>query len=267
MKTPLKALLTLIVACWAGFVAAQTLEVIELRSKMVEEVLPSLLPLVEPGGTLTGMNNQLFLRASPGNRADIKRALSAIDKPSRRLIIHVSQNRQVQENARGAEVQGQVVLGSTRRAQGEGSVWDTRSQRGERAAQRVQAVDGGRAFIQIGRSLPLPIRQVVLGPAGAVVSESIVYRDIGRGFYASPRVNRSHVTLEISMLSEQFDGRQQRGVQSQHLATTVSGQLGEWIELGGVGQDVISRQHGGFSVGIGDVHDNHSVWLMVEEAD
>jgi len=69
---------------------AQQMEIIELRSKNVEEVLPALLPLVEPGGTLTGMNNQLFLKASPRNRADIKRALASIDTPTRRLIIRIT---------------------------------------------------------------------------------------------------------------------------------------------------------------------------------
>jgi hypothetical protein len=77
MKTALKMLFTAAIVLWIGLVGAQQLEVIELKSKSVEDVLPVLLPLVEPGGTLTGMNNQLFLRASPRNRADIKKALAA----------------------------------------------------------------------------------------------------------------------------------------------------------------------------------------------
>ena len=90
MKTALKMLFTAAIVLWIGLVGAQQLEVIELKSKSVEDVLPVLLPLVEPGGTLTGMNNQLFLRASPRNRADIKKALAALDTPTRRLIIRIS---------------------------------------------------------------------------------------------------------------------------------------------------------------------------------
>ena len=45
----------------------------------VDQVLPTLLPLVEPGGTLTGMNDQLFLRASARNREEIRRVLATID--------------------------------------------------------------------------------------------------------------------------------------------------------------------------------------------
>ena len=67
--------------------AQQELEIISLRSQTVDQVLPTLLPLLEPGGTLTGMNGQLFLRASARNREEIRRVLATIDRPSRRLII------------------------------------------------------------------------------------------------------------------------------------------------------------------------------------
>lgn len=268
MKFALKTLLTAAIALWMSLVAAQQLEIIELRSKSVDEVLPALLPLVEPGGTLTGMNNQLFLKASPRNREDIKRALAAIDKPSRRLIIRISQNRQAEDSARGAEASGQVVLGSTRRSNVEARVWDTKSLRGESGSQMVQTVDGGRAFIQVGRSLAVPMRQMIVGPGGAVVNESVVYRDIGSGFYAMPRVNGQRVTLEISQQAENFDPAHGRGaVNSQRLATTVSGTLGEWIELGGSGRQASGQQGGAYSVGTSDARDNRSIWLKVEEAE
>lgn len=266
MKIALKAVLTACIALWAILALAQSLEIIELRSRTVDEVLPTLLPLVEPGGTLNGMNNQLFLKASPRNREEIKRALAAIDKPARRLIIHLAHDRQAEERARGGEVGGQVTLGSTRRSSVDARVWDTKSVRGEQAAQRVQTVDGGQAFIQVGRSLALPMRQVILGPGGAVVNETTVYRDIGSGFYATPRVNGQRVTVDISQQAEQLTGG--RGnIAAQRLSTTVSGRLGEWMELGGTGGQATRQQGGAFSVGTSEVRDTRSIWLMVEDAE
>lgn len=265
MRQRLHTLFGLFLLCWIGIVQAQSLEVIELKSRTVDEVLPALLPLVEPGGTLTGMNNQLFLRTSPRNREDIKRALAAIDKPARRLIIHVAQDRQQQSANRGAEAVGQVIFGGKPQASVDARVWDTRSQRGENAAQRVQTVEGGRAFIQVGRSLPVPMRQVAVGPGGAIVNDSVVYRDIGSGFHASPRVSGDRVTLEISQQAEQLEGR--GVIAGQRLATTVSGRLGEWMELGGTGQQANTRQGGSYSVGTGQMRDARSIWLMVEEID
>lgn len=244
---------------------AQQMEIIELRSRSAEQVLPVLLPLVEPGGTLTGMNNQLFLRASPRNRADIKKALAAIDTPSRRLIIRVSQNREAEQSARGGEASGQVVLGSTRRSNVEARVWDTKSVRGESAAQMVQTVDGGQAFIQVGRSLPIPMRQVIIGPGGAVVNETVVYQDVGRGFYAVPHLNGERVRIEISQQAASQGGY--GSINSQRLSTTVSGRLGEWIELGGSGRQASGNQSGALSLSTSDARDNRSIWLMVEEVE
>lgn len=268
MKRAVRWLLACCLSLWVGVAVAQQMEIIQLRSKTVDEVLPALLPLVEPGGTLTGMNDQLFLKTSARNREEIKRVLAAMDKPSRRLIIRISQNRQAEDSARGGEVSGQVTLGSTRRSNVAASVWDTKSVRGESAAQMVQTIEGGRAFIQVGRSLAVPMRQTVVGSGGAIVNEGLIYRDIGSGFYATPRVNGQRVTLEISQQAENFEPGYGRGaVSSQRLATTVSGQLGEWIELGGSGRQAAGQQGGAFSVGTSDARDNRSIWLKVEEAE
>ena len=261
----MKIWLTVLMLCWTFFAHAQSsLEVIELRSRPVDEVLPVLLPLLEPGGTLTGMNNQLFLRASPKNRADIKKALAALDKPARQLIIRISQNRQVDDDNRGASASGQVVLGSTSRARGEAQVWDTRSARRDSAGQMVRVQEGSQAFIQIGRSLPVPMRQLIIGPGGAVVNETVVYQDIGQGFYAVPRLNGERVTLDISQQSDALTSRS-GAIDTQRLATTVTGRLGEWIELGGAGRQASSRQSGTLNLSTSDVRDQRAIWLKVEE--
>jgi type II secretory pathway component GspD/PulD (secretin) len=266
--------------------AQQEMEIIPLRHRTVDQVIPALQPFVEPGGALSGMNNQLILRASARNREQIKQALAAIDMPARRLVIRVSQNRDAESRQQGGEVSGNVALGNNVRIiqpststspggtqiemrRGDSNVttrvYDTRSTRDARTSQSVQVVEGGRAFIQVGQSLPMPLRQVVLGPNGVVVTDSTVYRDIGQGFYAAPRLAGDRVTLEIS---PQFDtpGNQGYGsVNTQRVSTTVSGRLGEWIELGGSGQQAGGRDRGNLSVGTSELRDNRSVWLLIEE--
>lgn len=265
MKFALKFALTAAIACWMSFCLAQQLEIIPLRSKSVDDVLPVLLPLVEPGGTLTGANDQLFLKASPANRAEIKRVLASIDRPTRRLVIRISHNRQSEQATRGAQAGGQVVLGGTGRSRVDAQVWDTRSARGENNSQMVQTVDGGQAFIQVGRSLAVPMRQTLLGPGGAVINEGLVYRDVGSGFYAVPRVNGERVSIEISQQAASVGAGGRGDISSQRLSTTVSGRLGEWIELGGSGRQASGQQGGALNLSTGDVRDNRSIWLMVEE--
>ncbi len=159
---------------------------------------------------------------------------------------------------------GTVVIKQGSSAVG-AQVVETRSTRTASAAQSVQVVEGGRAFINVGQSVPLPMQQVVLGPGGAIVTNTTVYRDIGQGFYAEPRLAGDRVMLEIS---PQFDTPGNAGygsVNTQRVSTTISGRLGEWIELGGSGQQAAGSQRGNLSVGTSDIRDNRSIWLLVEE--
>lgn len=269
--------------------AQQVMEIIPLKYRTVEQVLPSLQVLIEPGGALSGMNNQLIVRSSGKNIAQIRQALSAIDLPARRLMIYVSQNRDTESRQQGAELSGQVGLGNNVRIiqpssgmQGSTRIdvrsggsdvnyrinaqaHDSRMTSDMATSQSVQVVDGGQALIRVGQSLPLPLRQVVRGPGGATVTDSVVYRDIGQGFYAAPRLVGNQVTLEIS---PQFDtpGNQGYGsVNSQRVSTTISGRLGEWIELGGSGQQMAGNVQGNLSSATQELRDYRSVWLRVEE--
>lgn len=265
--------------------AQQSMELIPLKHRTMEQVLPVLQSLLEPGDSLSGMNDQLILRASPTTRAQVKQALAAIDTPVRSLLIHVTQNRDDAMSRSGAQTYGKIETGTTRviqppagSAQGGARIeirsgdsvigaqaGSTQQAGSTRAQQSVRVVEGGRAFINVGQSVPLPMRQVVQGPGGTMVTETTAYRDSGQGFYAEPRLSGERVTLEIS---PQYDtpGHQVYGsVNTQRVSTTVSGRLGEWIEIGGANQQFSSQKSGNLSTGSREGYDNRSVWLMVEE--
>src|SRR5437660_621554 len=70
-------------------VAQNALEIIGLRHRTAEQVIPALQPLLEPGATLSGQGAQLFVRASPANLAELRRALDAVDRPQKLLLIPV----------------------------------------------------------------------------------------------------------------------------------------------------------------------------------
>jgi hypothetical protein len=266
--------------------AQQELEIISLRHRPMDQVLPALQPLLEAGGTLSGMGDQLFLRASRANREQIRQALAAIDTPARRLLIRVSQNRQVVSREQGAGLSGQAVLGRHGRVvqpaassggdatrieirRGDsvivGEAGDWRGSGSSGSTQTVQVIDGGRALIHVGQSLPVPMRQLVVGPHGAVLSETVVYRDLGQGFYARPWLVGDRVTLEISPQADLPARRGYGSSDTQRLTTTVSGRLGEWIELGGSSQQADFARQGTLHGAVGQASERGSVWLQVEE--
>jgi type II secretory pathway component GspD/PulD (secretin) len=228
MKRLLLALLMASSLAWG-----QGLEIITLRHRSADQLLPQLLPFVEPGGALSGMNGTLFLRASAANQAEIRKLLAALDTPLRRLMISVRQDGADSGSEGGAGVSGRIAIGGGAPAlSGTARIYQSDSRSRRDTTQQVQTIDGGRAAIMVGQSLILPLRQVVLTPAGVVVSDSFVQRDLGTGFVAVPRLNGERVTLEISPRDD-TPGPLPGSVNTQRLVTTVSGRLGEWLELGG----------------------------------
>ena len=81
---------------------SQGLEIITLRHRQAEALLPHLLPFVEPGGAVNGMNDKLFVRASARNLAEIRQLVAALDTPQRRLMISLRQDGADSGSDRGA---------------------------------------------------------------------------------------------------------------------------------------------------------------------
>ena len=228
---------------WLGeaLAADLVLEVIPLRYRTVEQVLPVLQPLVAQPGTISGMQNRLVVRTTPANLGEIRRVLDAIDRQPRRLMITVRQDADVHRGAQGVELSGAATRGGARTgaaAAVEGRVYSTQSLENDRTAQQIQVLEGNEAFIRVGQSVPVYDRRIVRdGVAGRAVERSvdtIDYRDILTGFHVRPRVAGDIVTVEVSPQRDtpgQF-GRGSANVQQ--LGTTVSGRLGEWLELGGI---------------------------------
>ena len=244
--------------------AQQELEIIQLRNRTVDQIVPVLRPLVEPGGSVSGMNDQIILRASRRNIEQIRQVLATLDTAPRNLVIRVSNDISQENEREGAALSGRIELGQGSNTRIRGRAYDTVSSGSQNTSQRLQVMEGGSGYIMVGRSIPVPFRQVVVGPNGAVVSESLVYRDIGSGLVVTPRVAGDHVTLEIS---PQFDRERGRpgGADIQRLNTTISGRLGEWIELGASNQDESGRERGYTSYANTRGRDSRSVWLKVEE--
>src|ERR671925_1781200 len=167
-------------------IAQNALEIITLRHRTAEQVLPGLRPLLEPGATLSGQGNRLFVRTSPTNLADLRLALDVLDAPQRRLVISVrfDEARDIATRELGAS--GRI---GRRDSQLEIRAEDSRSHGAERVDQRVQAYDGARATILTGASRPLRQRQYIQTPAGVVSQQVTVVQEMTSGFDVIPRVS------------------------------------------------------------------------------
>src|SRR5689334_17290558 len=94
----------------------QVLEVIPLGYHQADEVIPILRPLLAPGGTITGMKNQLIVRTTPDNLAELKQVLATVDSAPKRLMISVRQSAGMDESRDAQSAQGSVGIGDHARA-------------------------------------------------------------------------------------------------------------------------------------------------------
>jgi hypothetical protein len=231
--------------------AQQALEIIPLRHRTVEQVLPALQPLLESGGTLSGSRGQLFLRASAANADDIKRALAAIDRPAKRLQISVRFDDALARERRDAQVSGSIGSAGVRIS---GSAQDSRTGIGERIDQRLQVVEGSPAYIAAGQSRPLRMQ------------DATEIQDLSTGFEVVPRLAGSGVSLEIAQQRE-TPGSRPGSVHGQRVSTTIHARLGEWVEMGGTGQ-AMSQEGRGIGAASGRrTSESRRIWLKVEALD
>ena len=250
------------------------MEIVPLRYRTVEQVLPVLRPLVEPGGALSGAQNQIIIRASPANIADLKRVLASIDAPQRRLLISVRHDLGVADANRGARVgaslgSGSAVISNEPGCAGRGRgvnvrIDDGNTRRDERVDQQVQALEGSPAFISTGSLQPLPTRNVARTPGGGIiVTDSVNYRDVSTGFEVVPRLAGERVFLDINPRRETPGPG--GSVNVQRVSTSVSGRLGEWFEIGAFAQSSSAQGGGIGSLSDAQRQENRRVWVMVEE--
>lgn len=287
-----RLLLLLSLLLHAAVASAQgSLEIIALKHRSAEQVIPILRPFLDSGGALSGQGYQLFVRTSARNLADLKRTLAAIDIAQRRLMISVRFETQADASNSGIELRGAARAGSTSSGSGsadpshpvsqsrvEARVLSSRGATDDRVDQRVQVLEGARAHISTGHSRPLSQRQIYSGPGGTLIQDSTVIQPLDTGFDVVPRLSGNTVFLDINPKREVAGAHGAGSVQSQQASSSVSAQLGEWVELGsavesgtqggrdsGVRAGSDSGAHGALSTRDARVGESRRIWVRVEE--
>lgn len=242
---------------------AQSLEIIELRHRPAAELIPVLQPLLEQGGALSGNGFQLFVRASPGNLAQIRQVVASMDRAARQLVIQVRHELSAQE--RRLDARGEVALspGGSRVGVAAG---ESTSRSSGGVAQQVRTQEGTPAFISTGSSVLVPSRTVRRTVNGVVVQDTSIERPIVTGFYATPRVSGDTVFLDLSTQRD-TPGRLGPGSAAiSRTATTVSGKLGQWIEVSGASQSASGDASGMLSRSSQEGSRGERLYLRVDEA-
>lgn len=282
--TDLLRAISLLLLSFSAFAQSLVTEVIPIGYRDAQELIPILRPLVPRPGSVSGLYNQLVVRTTPNNLAEIKRVVAELDRRPRNLLVTVRQSSRDELEREEAELSARIRHGDLSVRTGPayprsggviigGNTGDSRvnlrlsqgsSLQQGRDLQQVRVLEGGQAFVDVGVSVPLLERDIVLSHGDVRVRDRLRYQDVGTGFYATPRLNGERVTLEISPYRSRFGAN---GVDNQAVSTAVTGRLGEWLELADSKQRDDRRSSGIASYDREQSSRGRSVFVKVELLD
>ena len=261
----IRSTILLLLMLFSAVSHADEITILPLHHRLPEQVLPTLEPLVAPGGSIVGANNQLFVRTTAENLAQLQQVLAMLDTPLHRLLITVRQSRQQQQTDRQAAIDGlSVTTGKQHQVQLQGSLQQGSRQLDNDIRQQIQTLDGSPASIFLGEQYPVAMMVYSQDPQQPIRQDVIHYVDIGSGFTATPRVVGQNVVLTIQPVQQL---REQGQISSSTLSSEISGPLGSWISLGGTTQQHSQSAQSLLGAGSGRGNQQTQVWLKVDLLD
>ena len=246
------ALLVALIAVLApAGVSAEEMRVIQLKHRPAGEIIPLIRPLLGPEDALSGTDYRLIVRTSDRNLKDIERLLAQLDVAQRQLRITVEQRVADDRDTTSHSVEGEVKIGDKARIKLPENSSDNRGlvvqkdklrfRTGQRtttgrneATQTVMTLDGQRASIRIGQSVPHVKQILTLGRRQILIAQGIELHDVTTGFDVLPRVHGDRVRMEITPRLSTLRDPATGLADFQELSTTVEVRLGEWIDLGSI---------------------------------
>ncbi|WJW74405.1 hypothetical protein QVG61_07720 [Thiohalobacter sp. IOR34] len=215
--------------------AAGRMELIELKQRTAEELIPVLEPLLQEGEAVSGQGYRLVLQADETRLQELKRLVERLDRAAVRLRFTV--RRGSVADLREDELRGsggiQVENGDTEAAL-RARLYGTRRREAADSHFTVTGLAGSPVYIASRLSIPVVVTTRRQLDDHTWVTDSVEYEDSYSGFYALAEVRGDQVLVSISPQREAFGSGGIREGQAIH--TRLRGRLGEWLEIGGMGE-------------------------------
>lgn len=256
MKSRMLFLLCIVLSCTfpRQVLADYPIEIFELQARPLEEILPVIRQFAGADSTVTGMGNSLVVRAAPGRIREIRRLLDRLDRPPHRLLITVGNQGDRTASSSGYSASADIRVGDAQvginspgypvdETRARINLHDRNTRGARNSSYRVQALEGRPAYIRSGVRLPFRGTQHYYINGIPYARETTQWQDASSGFYVVPRLNGDAVTLEI-LQHDDRPGRRHGVISTQRAETVLRGQLGEWVDLGGIDTSSQQRQGG-----------------------
>jgi type II secretory pathway component GspD/PulD (secretin) len=234
-------------------IMASEMDIIELHNRPAEEIIPLIEPMLDAGESINGKGFQLILKADTARQSQIRELVSKLDRAQAQLMITVFQGSERDMKALGIDTQVKVNDNSV---QAKATTIGTRSRMQDNPVHHLRLTEGTSGYIETGKSVPyFSGAYGGVGLGRGVVGADVEFKDVTTGFYVLPRLNGDMVILDVSPHSDSLDSSRPGAIKTSRAATTISGQLGQWIPLGGT-----TEQASRSTKKIGSTHSTQDIW-------
>jgi type II secretory pathway component GspD/PulD (secretin) len=243
-----------LVICLGLFLQANAeteFKIITLQHRFAEEILPAIKPLVGDDGTATAMQNNLIIRTSRNNMAEIEQLISSLDTVRQNLKITIRRNTNNDIGQSRTEIAGRRRIDNvTVETGGRGinkqnglamNIENYQSKSNVSNEQFIRVTDGEQAFILVGQSVPYTQEWINLTHRYLGIQRSTAFVNIDTGFAVRPRTIGNQVELEIT---PRFSQLNRNGlIDFTTLTTIVRVNRDDWLDIAGIMQqkDEVSR--------------------------
>jgi type II secretory pathway component GspD/PulD (secretin) len=219
-----------------AYADGSVIEVIPVLNRPASEIQPLLEPMLENNDRVIADGSNLLVKTAPNRLAKIKSFVKKLDTGLNNLIITVLQSRQTTAEELNANIRAQVNIPGNDLSRSttniSGYTYQTQDRNDHDNRQTIRTIEGKPAYIKAGNSIPVQNYQSYNSGYGySGVSSSTQYIDATTGFSVTPRLSGQQVTLDIAPWSDNFQAHGR--IQTQDVQTSVTVNLGEWVEIGG----------------------------------
>ena len=273
------------ISLFSGAALADPIQSIQLKHRPADEIMPVIKPLLGADDSLTGQGYQLFIRTSEKNFEQVRQMVSKLDTAAKMLLVSVFQGNDRELRALGVsgnfqyqDSDAKVGLGSsdksgqrgadvkysTRNASAGAHTFSTRGRLSDNPIHQLRISEGSEGYIETGESIPYFSGSYWRGGRHGLVGGGVDYKDINTGFYVLPRIHGEQVTMDVSPY-KQSQSRQRGGdIETQSASTRITGQLGEWLAIGGITGQTRRYNTSVGSYGSTQSRDNASIWIKAD---
>lgn len=258
--------------------------VIPAGFRSADELAHILRPLIPAPGSVNGFHNQLVIKTTPDNLAELRQILATLDTAPANLLVTVRHTLNAEVSRDLAQAAAHIgsargAPGSALQARGAGVAArssdehasaalrlqrDTRTREGT-DVQTLRVLEGKEAFIHIGESVPTSERHIVIGGGAVSIAEGTRYEEYGTGFYVRPRLAGDSVVLDIIPSRRERRGDDSAAVRE--ASTSVSGPLGRWIEIATADSQTSNRSSGIASSRLSSTRRDDAIYVKVQRLD